>query len=188
MKKICICLLAILSTSAICASAQTKGDMFVGGSLGLGTTSVITDGNSSTNLNFSISPEFGYFVTNNLKVGASLSYGIDFANYTTHTLSIMPNLAYYVKVCDKFFYTPGLELGFVAAFSDGLSMPGFGLGVNLGSFEFRPTNKFGLSMNLLSLSYVLLTYKDKNYGVSFNSNAVSFNLGINPSIGVKYYF
>ena len=188
MKKICICLLAILSTSAICASAQTKGDMFVGGNLGISTISLIVDGDSSTGLNFNIAPEFGYFVADNLKIGASISYGIEFADYATHTLSILPNIAYYVKVCDNFYYTPGVELGFAAGFTEGISMPGFGLGVNLGSFEFRPTNKFGLSMNLLSLSYVLLTYKDKDYGVSFNSNAVSFNLGISPSIGVKYYF
>ena len=188
MKKICICLLAILSTSAICASAQTKGDMFVGGNLGISTTSFIVEGESSTGLNFNIAPEFGYFVADNLKIGASISYGIEFADYATHTLSVLPNIAYYVKVCDNFYYTPGVELGFAAGFTEDLSMPGFGLGVNLGSFEFRPTNKFGLSMNLLSLSYVLLTYKDKDYGVRFNSNGVNFNLGVSPSIGIKCYF
>lgn len=188
MKKICICLLAILSTSVLCASAQTKGEMFVGGNLGISTTSIIVDGESSTGLNFNIAPEFGYFVADNLKIGASISYGIEFADYANHSLTILPNIAYYVKVCDKFYYTPGVELGFAAAFSDGLSMPGFGLGLNLGSFELRPTEKFGISMNLLSLSYVVLTYNNKDYGVRFNRNAVNFNLGISPSIGVKCYF
>lgn len=188
MKKICICLLAILSTSAICASAQTKGDMFVGGNLGISTTSLIIEGESSTGLNFNIAPEFGYFVADNLKIGASISYGIESADYATHTLSVLPNIAYYVKVCNNFYYTPGLELGFAAGFSEDISMPGFGLGVNLGSFELRPTEKFGISINLLSLSYVVLTYNDKDYGVRFNTNAVNFNLGISPSIGVKCYF
>ena len=100
----------------------------------------------------------------------------------------MPNLAYYVRLCDKFYYTPGLELGFVSTFSKDLSMPGFGLDVNLGSFEFRPTNKLGISMNALSLSYAYRTYKESYSGVRINSNAVDFSLGISPSIGVKYYF
>lgn len=188
MKKICICLLAIFSTGVICASAQNKGDMFAGGSLGISTTSTIVNGNSSTSLDFEIAPEFGYFVIDNLKVGASIAYGINFMDSATHILSIIPNIAYYVKVCDKFYYTPGLELGFVSGFSEDLSMPGFGLAANLGSFEFRPTNKLGISMNLLSLSYVLLTYNNKDYGVHFNSNGVNFSLGVSPSIGLKYYF
>lgn len=188
MKKLTICLMAILATSIFSISAQTKGEMYAGGSLGIGTTSLISKGNSATGVSFNIAPEFGYFVADNLKIGASISYGIESADYATHTLSVLPNIAYYVKVCNNFYYTPGLELGFAAGFTEDISMPGFGLGVNLGSFELRPTEKFGISMNLLSLSYVVLTYNDKDYGVRFNTNAVNFNLGISPSIGVKCYF
>ena len=78
MKKICICLLAIFYTGVICASAQNKGDMFAGGSLGISTSSSIVNGNSATSLDFEIAPEFGYFVIDNLKVGASIAYGVNF--------------------------------------------------------------------------------------------------------------
>lgn len=110
------------------ASAQQKGEMTLGGSLGVGTTSNILDGSSSTNVTFGIA---------------------------------------------------GIAGG-------GIVMPGFGVGLNLGSFEFRPTNKFGVSINLLSFSYALLTYKDEYF--NSKSNAVNFNLGLSPSVGIKYYF
>jgi hypothetical protein len=77
MRKISICLLAIFATSIFGVSAQNKGEMYVGGSLGLGTTSVISGGNSATGVSFQIAPEFGYFVIDNLKVGASVSYGVE---------------------------------------------------------------------------------------------------------------
>lgn len=186
MKKLSICLLAIFATSIFCTSAQQKGDMYVGGSFGIGTNSSIIDGSSSTSLSFEIAPEFGYFVANNFRIGASLSYGISYNGSTIHEFTIMPNLAYYLRICDNFYYTPGLELGFALGASSGITMPGFGMGLNLGSFEFRPTKKLGMSVNLLSFSYALMSHKNEYYSV--NSNSVSFNLGLSPSVGVKYYF
>ena len=186
MKKLTICLMAILATSIFSISAQTKGEMYVGGSVGLGTTSVISGSNSATGVSFNIAPEFGYFVIDNLKVGASVSYGVESGSPATHTISVMPNLAYYVRLCDKFYYTPGLSVGFVCGISEGISMPGFGLGLSLGSFEFRPIEKLGVSFNVLSFEYALLTYRS-DYG-NVNMNGIDFRLGATPSIGLKYYF
>jgi len=186
MKKLTICLMAILATSIFSISAQTKGEMYAGGSLGIGTTSLISKGNSATGVTFNIAPEFSYFVADNFKVGATVAYGIESNGTTTHTIQIMPNLAYYVRLCDKFYYTPGVELGFVCGISEGVSMPGFGVGLSLGCFEFRPTQKFALSVSLLSFDYMLLTYKG-DWG-KINVSGVEFRLGTTPSIGLKYYF
>lgn len=183
MKKLLISIVAICAIANL--SAQTKGEMYAGGNLGVSTTSLISGGESASAIKFSIAPEFGYFVANNFKVGVSLGYGIESG---AHTLEIMPNIEYYAKICNGFYYTPGIGVGFVAGFSEGIAMPGFGLSFALGSFEFRPTPKFGLSVSLLSLSYACLTYKDSYYGIKFNTNVVNFNLGINPSVGLKYYF
>ena len=186
MRKISICLLAIFATSIFGVSAQNKGEMYVGGSLGLGTTSVISGGNSATGVSFQIAPEFGYFVIDNLKVGASVSYGVESGDPATHIVSVMPNLAYYVRLCDKFYYTPGLSVGFTCGISNDISMPGFGLGLALGSFEFRPIEKLSVSFDVLSFEYALLTYRS-NYG-NINMNGIDFRLGATPLIGVKYYF
>lgn len=184
MKKIIISLLAIISVTTI--SAQNKGEMYAGGSLGIGTSSLISEGESATSVSFNIAPEFGYFVANNFKIGASISYGLESGNPSTHTLQIMPNMAYYARICDKFYYTPGLQLGFVCGISDGVSMPGFGVGLSLGSFEFRPTQKFALSVSLLSFEYVVMTYRYEDF--KFNMSGVNFRLGTTPSVGIKYYF
>ena len=183
MKKFLICIVALCAVFNL--SAQNKGEKYVGGNLGIATTSLIVDGESASAIKFAIAPEFGYFVADKFKVGVSLGYGVESG---THTLEIIPNIQYYARICDGLYYTPGLGFGFVAGFSEGLAMPGFGLSLSLGSFEFRPTPKFGLSVGLLSLSYVYMTYKDDYYGFKVNTSGVNFNLGINPSVGLKYYF
>lgn len=183
MKKLFISIVALCAVFNL--SAQNKGEKYVGGNLGIATTSLIVDGESASAIKFAIVPEFGYFVADKFKVGVSLGYGIE---SETHTLEIMPNIEYYARICDGLYYTPGLGIGFVAGFSEGMAMPGFGLSLSLGSFEFRPTPKFGMSVGLLSLSFVHMTYKDDYYGFKLNSNGVNFNLGINPSVGFKYYF
>lgn len=184
MKKIILSLLAIVSIATL--SAQNKGEMYVGGSLGVGTSSLISGSESVTGATFNIAPEFGYFAANNFKVGAAISYGLESGDPATHSIQIMPNMFYYVRVCDKFYYTPGVELGFVCGISEGVSMPGFGVGLSLGCFEFRPTQKFALSVSLLSFDYMLLTYKG-DWG-KINVSGVEFRLGTTPSIGLKYYF
>lgn len=184
MKRLIICALAFLAVSVQSVSAQDKGDKYVGGMLGVGVSANFVEGISSTATNVGIAPEFGYFVANKLKVGAGIGYSLSISGATTHVLTVSPNVAYYVKLCNNFYYTPAFEIGFAYGHSEGLDGVGFGLGLSLAGFEFRPSTHFGLSVNLLSLNYVFLSYPD--YGV--NSNGVTFNLGVNPSVGVKYYF
>ena len=181
MKKIFICIVALCAVFKL--SAQNKADMYIGGHVGVATTAIISGEESAAAIKFIVAPEFGYFVTDRFKIGASLAYGIE---SETHILEVMPNIEYYAKICDGFYYTPGLQLGFVAGFSEGMAMPGFGLNLSLGGFEFRPTQKFGLSVELLSLSYVYMKYQD--YGYGFSTSGIGFALGINPSVGFKYYF
>lgn len=186
MKRIIVSLLALLAVTTL--SAQRKGEMYAGGSLGLGVSSLISGGVTASAAALEVAPEFGYFAAKNFKIGAHISYGLEKGDPSTHTLQIMPNVAYYIKITDKFYYTPGAEIGFVCGVKEKVAMPGFGVGLSLGSFEFRPTERLGLSVNLLSLEYMLMTYRDKNYDFKLNMNAVNFRLGTTPSVGVKYYF
>lgn len=182
MKRVIIGLFAIISVMT--AAAQNKGEMYAGGAIGVGTTSNFAGGSSATTVSFGLAPEFGYFAAKNFRIGASVAYSLSNNGGVMHAFEIMPNMAYYVKMCDKFYYTPGLKFGFTLAAGGGYVMPGFGVGVNLGSFEFRPTAKFGCEVNILSFSYALLRYPGEGAGV----NGITFNLGISPSVGLKYYF
>ena len=101
---------------------------------------------------------------------------------TTHGLTAGPSLAYYVRLCDRFYYTPQLAVGFAFASTDGTSGYGFDAGLSLGAFEIRPSAHIGLSVSLLTLGYSYLSYSGT--GV----NGVSFQLGISPTVGFKYYF
>lgn len=178
MKKLFVILVALLCCSAT-AFAQNKGDKYIGGNLGLAIQAVGADGNTSAAAALGIQPEFGYFVADRLKIGASLGYSISAG---THSFTIMPNISYYLPLCDGLYYAPGLELGYALGAEQGFSMSGFGLAAHFFTLEFRPSEHFGFSANLLSLNFVSLT----KYGVT--AGGASINIGINPTVGFKYYF
>lgn len=183
MKRVVIFLLAVICSTTI--YAQNKGDKYIGGTIGVSTTTYILDGESSAGISLAIQPEFGYFVANNFKIGASLGYSY---NSNAHVIALTPNLAYYVKVCDNLYYTPGVDVGFVLGVSDSVAMPGFSVSASLGRFEFKPKPKFGISVDILSFSYVSLTYRDKYSDIKFTTNGLNFNFIVNPTVSIKYYF
>lgn len=182
MRKLLSTLLALLVVSVSTVSAQQKGDIYVGGNLGVNVASVIMDGESATAAEFAIQPNVGFFVADKFMVGLGLGYSVTGGDGATHTLTVGPKLSYFVPLCDKLYYTPSLDLLFCYAASDGYGFPGFGLGVNIVGLEYKPTERIGLSASLLSLDYVMLS----NEWVTVNT--VDFGLTFSPSIGFKYYF
>ena len=83
MKK--IILAAALAVSSITLSAQNMGDMAVGGIIGIsgGSSTTATSLNGNTNseksaspMTLEFSPEFSYFVIDNLELSAGLNYGM----------------------------------------------------------------------------------------------------------------
>ncbi len=194
MKRI-ICLFVAVIAITAAASAQQKGEKYLGGSLGVATTTSIANSTSATSFGLSLAPEFGYFVADKFRISASVGYGLETANRTdpvTHTITVMPELAYYVRLADNFYYTPSFQFGFACGIAgktemtNSFAMPGFGIGLSLGAFEFRPTRKFGVSFSLLSLEYVFTSYKG-DY-LKYNHNGISFRLGGSSTIGLRYYF
>src|SRR4051794_36285964 len=109
MKKIALPILACLI--AVLANAQFKqGTMLVGGSFGI---SIVTDKNKTDNVttvngtttSFALSPQFGYFVIDNLAIGGNLDLelsrykqkaGNDF-NSTGSQFSFGPFIRYYFQ-------------------------------------------------------------------------------------------
>ena len=152
-------------------SAQQKGDKYFGGMAGL----AIQVGDGGVGAGFAIQPEIGGFVADNCRLGVSVGYTISGG---IHTFTALPNFAYYVRLSDGLYYTPGIDAGFVMAISSG-AHPGLGLALNMFSMEFRPTKRFGFTANLASVNFVALASA---------GTALQFDLAINPTFGVKYYF
>jgi outer membrane protein len=110
MKKITLFAIAMFATLGAFAQFN-KGRMLVGGSSEFSTNkNKEKDGNTtttnSTQTSFSLSPNFGYFVIDQLAVGASLGFGVDkwndksggdFDNSTT-SFQIAPFVRYYLPV------------------------------------------------------------------------------------------
>jgi hypothetical protein len=87
-------LIVVLSFVAIAQEIPTKGDISIGGSFLFAKTSY-----PKTSMSIlSFSPEFSYFVNNNLEIGAALSIqSSDFSNSNTTAIGIGPYLAAYFK-------------------------------------------------------------------------------------------
>lgn len=128
MKKILLCAVA-LALSFHTLSAQNQGDSYFGGMVGVAT---YTD-SSSTLTTFSLAPEVGHFIEKNLRLGFSLGYQfMSEEGVTAHGLTVGPNLAYYVRLCDRFYYTPELAIGFAYASGGWANAYGFAAGLALG--------------------------------------------------------
>ena len=295
MKKIAsfITLLLVISSSF----AQKTGDMFISGSIGI---SGGTDGMSYEytykgeiegkykglsdegiseygihDFNFSISPEFGYFIKNNCLLKIGLGYDLnrsleDFAYWDEYKkpknpvykkygkywdsedeewtneyavpfysfrnlFTITPAFHYYVAITENFYYTPGasLTLGFgsykyqVAEsrysekwededykdYENGWKKEcrkedtetafRFGLNLHLLSFEFRPTQNIGISLNAGEFGYIYDSkyqnfnekemheiYDEKNTTEKWAiyTNKINLNLNLNLKVGFSYYF
>lgn len=196
MKKLLLCAVT-LALSVYTLSAQNKGDKYVGGMLGVTTNTVSIErdmwsyeNSTSTQTTFSFAPQAGVFVCNNLRLGGLLSYQLtNKGDITTHALTIGPSLAYYVRLCERFYYTPEVSLGFAfesaKVYNESTTGYGVGLGVSLGAFEFQPSSHWGIAFSLLSLDYSYLSYSDYDH---IDVSEVDFKLGIKPSVGLRYYF
>ena len=169
MKRFFIVVVAILLGCSV-VSAQQKGDKYFGGMTG-----IAIQAGDGVGAGFIIQPEFGGFVADKCKLGISAGYAISGG---IHTFTLTPNFSYYVRLCDNVYYTPGIEAGFAMAAARGAVAAGVGVGLQLFSMEFRPTKHFGFTANLVSLNFVGME----------GSAAINFDLGVNPTVGIRYYF
>ncbi|MBQ8336206.1 MAG: hypothetical protein IJY44_01590 [Bacteroidaceae bacterium] len=174
MRKFTFLIVAAIAMCVSTANAQSKGDMYAGGNLSFGISSWGGGGHMSNSISFSIAPEFGYFVTDNVKVGAEVKYSTS----ASHSFHVMPNVAYYLPLVGKqLYYTPQFSVG--GGFQHGGDTGVFVMSFDLASLEFKPVDNMAISLGLVNLDY---TYAGK-----YNNN-VWFNLLTSPKIGFRYYF
>lgn len=135
-----------------------------------------------------------------------------------HSYKITPGFAYYVRIAPGFYYTPNLNLGFggitldvdmddLYSYStryepslgdeyyeddydldDNLSMYGFVAELQPIAVEFRPTERFAMSVSLCSLQFATMSGEFLFDMLKLKGNNLSFNLLANAQVGFKLYF
>ncbi len=213
MKRILV--ISALLLGSIAMSAQSRGEKYIAGSIGASfgsQNSEFYDGSYTTTANqplsttLSIQAEFGYFVADNLRL--ALAIGVPFTSsptsqsgstwLKTNTLGfqINPNIAYYVKLADRLYYTPeiggAIEFGtykeeMTASSSYNASTFGWDIYANLLAFEFRVSPKFALGVGVGSISYVKAKINDKSSSAYISNGQFHFNLN-DAAVHARLYF
>lgn len=197
------------------AFAQNKGDKFflteLGGSFG-SVNIEVTDGVQSVvskkPYNASVGAEIGmgFFVANNLRL--EFPIGIGYQN--TPSLEsdgkwlkdeflgayFKPNIAYYVKLADRFYYTPeigaGLEAGtnkYVQSYSQSSRYKylGYGIHAKLLAFECRASNKVAFGLNIGLVTYFHSKMYNNLYSAYVLNDQFKFNFNT-ASVTARFYF
>jgi hypothetical protein len=180
MKKFLVIVVAMVLCSSA-AFAQQKGDKYIGGAVGVNLQSIKIESDSATDFSFGVNLEYAEFLANRFKVGVGFGYA---RTSGVHVLDVSANVAYYVPLCEKLYYTPSVGISALCGIADSVPETGYGVGfsASLFSLEFMPKEHFSISLNLVSLDYIWFRYYDYSF------DALNFNFGLNPTVGFKYYF
>ena len=212
MKRALFTFIAIVAVT-FSASAQQKGEQTLGFNLSYNTGKTTTKMQINNELsesvsilggdNLSVGIEYGYFAADKLRVGFQIGYGYtaNADDAKSHALTIMPNVAYYVRLAENFYYTPNFSIGFGLGIiqnndysGDNFTMCGFATELQPFAVEFRPTKRFAMSVSLCSLQYALLTGSNSEeifntkITTKVNTNTFNFDMLANAQVGFKLYF
>lgn len=213
MKKILLFSVAMLI--GVASFAQKKGDMFVAGSISadFGTQkTTISDGSYSVSAkqpsgaSFSLGAEFGYFVVDNLRLSMYLSVPFSsspveevdgkWLRNTAAAFAINPNVAYYVRLADRLYYTPEVGVAFEfgsrkeqLSVSESYKTPFWGWNVyaNLLALEFKVSEKLSIGALVSGISYGNTRFTDKKTDAYLDSSQFNFDLN-NSSVHFRFYF
>ena len=206
MKKLVLSLIAVTAL-AFSTQAQTeKGNYIIGGNVEL--NSGKNDGAPKSNINFSIVPSVGYFVTDNLAIGTGVGYQFNkyysiqpantFSSTKQQAFVVSPFARYYKGINEqfKFFGQLSVPMSFgntKVGDVDGNNYVKVSKDNNVGvalspGFAFFPSKKFGIEFSVNGISYNDYSRKDGND--NDNGGSKNFNIGANffaPKIGVQFY-
>jgi len=206
MKKLVLSLIAVTAL-AFSTQAQTeKGNYIIGGNVEL--NSGKNDGAPKSNINFSIVPSVGYFVTDNLAIGTGVGYQFNkyysilsantFSSTKQQAFIVSPFARYYKGINEqfKFFGQLSVPMSFgntKVGDVDGNNYVKVSKDNNVGvalspGFAFFPSKKFGIEFSVNGISYNDYSRKDGND--NDNGGSKNFNIGANffaPKIGVQFY-
>lgn len=205
MKKL-ILSIALLSGVAFTTQAQTdKGKFIVGGNVSYSTSKSDAAGAKASH-DFSILPNVGYFVSDNIAVGTGIGYQTsksaipsDFGKEGAFVIA--PFGRHYVPVAEKFKFFSQLSVpmafGTTKATNDDLKVgektgTSTSIGVALSpGFAYYPSSKIGIEFALNGIAYNNYRLEDANGNDRKGSGSDSFSIGTDfftPRIGIQFYF
>ena len=170
---------------------------------------------------YGLGASFGYFVAENCELSLGLNYGLsrEWTNWSDNDakkklfdsknkLTVTPSFKYYVSIVDDlFYYTPNVYMGL--GFQSGKSQISesetkqienlpfvFDLGLDLASFEIKPSYNIGITFSLGGIYFTNESYKiEEGSGDTYtkikwsrNTFDISLDRFLSPKIGVKFYF
>lgn len=194
MKK--LILFCLLLASFISQAQFEKGRILAGGS---GSLSIVTDKNkvgtttvvTGTNVNFGLSPRVGYFIMDNLAVGAELQFGVSSFNPKGSGSSNSSSVSALLGPFARYYLEPGI-------FFQG----GFGLGTQSNHFPSGTTTvetKFVITTINLGVGYALflndhvavepmITYQSRgSREIDSDPVAKDVDNGLYLSVGLQVY-
>lgn len=195
MKKLFLTLVAgVALTSMVSAQSTDKGKWMLGGNISYDIEKVEdADGNTQQ---YSILPQVGYFVQDNLALGLGIGYHGSYQKMGTDDSSqgefaIAPFVRHYQGDGDlKFFTQLSVPMGWGTVHENGdktHTSERYGAAISPGVAYF-PSSRVGIELSVRGLYYEYSSLEAENgskVGVNhFGLNSNSFS----PSIGVSFYF
>lgn len=207
-------ILAGIIICVVTVSAQNKGDMSIaatiGTSFGFQETKTYVLPNwiterTPSNTTVNGMAEFSYFLVDNVRLALSLGVPYSSVPFTksegewlsvnTLGLQINPNIAYYVRLADKLYYTP--EIGFAyelgrysteitKSVSYNENYHGWSVYANFLSFEFKVAPRFAIGAGIGSVAYAVATVHDSTNDVDSTTKQFQFNLNSSTAF-VRFY-
>ena len=171
----------------------SKGDVFVTGAFSISSTN--NKNNDQKDNSFEIAPQVNYFLTENISLGAKISYSSDKQSVAGTDTQDDSTIAF--GLAGRYYFTPASKFsvfGQLAAeygsTTDNLATPefkvnGFGAGLGLG------LNYFVASNWSIEANFAALNFSSEKVDVAGAENETSFGLGANMraiSFGVNYKF
>lgn len=195
MKKTILILALIVGTLVSAPGQTTKGNFTFGGGFRYTVNKDSEDGNYK-GTDFSFQPSTGYFISDNLAAGVSLSISsskYDYGSFdnTYNQFLVGPFIRYYKFTSnERFAFTGESGFGFGSntnKSSTGNDTKGGSLSFYLSpGFSYFLTECWGLELQFRGLTY---TRTDPNKDID-NDDGSEFSFGLqsfSPSLGIRYY-
>lgn len=199
MKKLFLTLTTAVALT-FAAKAQTEqGKLFLGGSVGYNYNKI--NGTDRSSQGFNITPNIGYFVSDNFAIGTGIGYGygknsfgndFDVADVKTQTFNVAPFArAYKGNESFKFFGQLSVPMAWGNIKEDGTKTQTFSnYGVQLSpGVAFFPHKNVGIELSVRGLYYGNNRVKDE----ATNAKTINSSFGLAsdffaPQLGVQFYF
>ena len=209
-------LLAIAMLLSLASFAQKKGDMFIAGEIstnfGFFTTSSSEDGYATTEKEpyatwLAAGVKYGYFVADNWKLGLAASVPFQSYSYDSSadnekfksssvSLCLNPNVSYYVKLAEKFYYTPEFGVSFqrcketdklASKIIETSHYKSLGVYLDFLALEYKVSDRFSISTYLGSIEWRSTKYSYEDTDIKEKIKDFYFSLN-DASVYFKFYF